>query len=427
MHFSCKIKKFYEGMQVYEHLLDDEKAIHIPFALSFTVTIATINGQLKTFLMDLEKKECQEIPDIDFDLMTNVYNIMSPKLKRDMAALGNKTIQQILEELFGEQLNKTPTEMYTFVYDSTLLMTEYLKKIRKDLEHADDMLFIDYVCRHIREHNWDDIENDYLKWKKYTEPAWDQLMEKQDQELEKYLEKGIMRFAPVPSTIKVNKVDYASHRELLECNFKDTEEYKVAYTQFRQFATRKDGMLVVNLKKYGKYIFKNYSKFAEGQKVALFELIVYLEMIQKDMAELKPELSKYLMGANNCLQSLENTKFFAPYFHIKEMLKSEWFRNLRIDAKYNDKWADAFAEALMRSEFGQQIADDWKEKANQIKGYVIGCLKEAGVFRLDISNDRIASESGIMDNKRTFGKYIGKESQEQPYAGWILKHVNDYC
>ena len=54
MHFSCKIKKFYEGMQVYEHLLDDEKAIHIPFALSFTVTIATINGQLKTFLMDLE-------------------------------------------------------------------------------------------------------------------------------------------------------------------------------------------------------------------------------------------------------------------------------------------------------------------------------------------------------------------------------------
>ena len=56
MHYSSKIKKFYEGMQVYEHLLDDEKAIHIPFALSFTVTIATINGQLKTFLMDFENK-----------------------------------------------------------------------------------------------------------------------------------------------------------------------------------------------------------------------------------------------------------------------------------------------------------------------------------------------------------------------------------
>lgn len=39
------------------------------------------------------------------------------------------------------------------------------------------------------------------------------------------------------------------------------------------------------------------------------------------MVELKPELSKYLMNENNSLQSLENTKYFAPYFHIKEMLK----------------------------------------------------------------------------------------------------------
>ena len=427
MHYSCKIKKFYEGMQVYEHLLDDEKAIHIPFALSFTVTIATINGQLKTFLMDLEKKECHEIPDIDFDLMTNIYNIMSPKLKRDMAALGNKTILQILTELFGEQLDKTPAEMYTFIYDNTLLMTEFLKKIRLGVEYADEILYVDYVCRHIREHNWDDIENRYLKWKKYTELAWDQLMEKQEQELEKYLEKCIMRFAPTPSTSKKNKVDYASHCELLEYNFKDTEEYKVAYTQFRQFATRKDGMLVVNLKKYGKYIFDYYYQFAEGQKVALFELIVSLSLIHRDMVALKPELSKYLMEENNSLQSLENTELFAPYFHIKEMLKSEWFRKLRIDTKYNDKWADAFAEALMRSEFGKQIADDWKTKNDKIKGYVIGCLKEAGVIASSVSNDSIAKAAGIMENSRSFGRYIGKESQEQPYAEWILKYVNNYC
>ena len=294
------------------------------------------------------------------------------------------------------------------------------------LEHADDMLFVDYVCRHIREHNWDDVDNSYLKWKKYKEPAWDLLMEKQEQELKKYLKKGIMHFAPLPSTSNIKKVDYASHRELLECNFKDTKKYRVAYTQFRQFSTRKDGMLIVNLKNYGKYIFDFYYQFAEGQKVALFELIVSLNLIHKDMVKLQPELGKYLYDNKN-LASLENTKLFAPYLHIKEMLKGEWFRELRIDTKYNDKWADAFAEALIRSEYGSQIADDWKEKANQVKGYVIGCLKEAGVFRPDISNDCIASETGIMEKKRTFGKYIGKESQEQPYAKWILKHVNDYC
>jgi hypothetical protein len=144
------------------------------------------------------------------------------------------------------------------------------------------------------------------------------------------------------------------------------------------------------------------------------------------MVALKPELSKYLMSGNNSLQSLENTKLFAPYFHIKEMLKGEWFKELRTDAKYNDKWADAFAEALMRSEYGQQIADDWNGKSDKIKGYVIGCLKEAGVFK-KVSNDCLAKNAAIITKTRTFAKYIGIYSSEQPYMEWIKKHVNDYC
>ena len=34
-------------MQIYESLLEDEKAMHVPFAMSFIVTITTIVGQLK--------------------------------------------------------------------------------------------------------------------------------------------------------------------------------------------------------------------------------------------------------------------------------------------------------------------------------------------------------------------------------------------
>lgn len=425
MHFSCKIKKYYEGMQVYEHLLEDEKAIHIPFALSFTVTIATINGQLRAYLMDLENKVCQEIPDIDFDLMTNIYNIMSTKLKHDMLAFGNKTIRQILEELFGDQLDKTPAEMHEFIFNNTKLMTEYLKKIRVLLDSADPALFEGYVLRHIREHNWEDIEEDYLKWRKYTDLTLDHLREKQEQVLEKYLERGIMRFAHTPSKSKMDKVDYTSHTDLLEFNFKDTVDYKMVYTQFMQFATRKDGMLIIDLKKYGKYIFDYYYRFAEGQKVALFELIVILDLIHKDMVELKPELEKHLCSNN--LVSLENTKLFAPYFHINKMLNQEWFWKNRTDAKYNEQWANGFSEGLIRSEFGMQIADDWKENGDKIKGYVIGCLKEAGVFKENVSNDSLARDAAIISKTRTFGKYIGIESKKQPYTEWIKKHVNDYC
>ena len=286
MHFSSKIKKFCEGMNVYEHLLEDEKAIHIPFALSFTVTITTINGQLKAFLMDLANKECQEIPDIDFDHVTDIRNIMSQKLKHDMAALDDMTIMEHLKALFGEHLDKKPSEIHDFIYDNTLLMTDLLKKVHKGLKHADSALFGKYVSRRISEGNWDDVKDAYSEWKQHqSDFSLELLLEKQEQELNRYLEKGIMRFEKTPSNQKMKKVDYDYHTELLDCDFKDTDEYKKTYTKFMCFATRHEGMLTIDYKKYGKYIFVNYKRFSESQKVAVFELCVILSLIHQDMSK----------------------------------------------------------------------------------------------------------------------------------------------
>ena len=288
MHFSSKIKKYYDGMNEYEHLLEDEKAIHIPFTLSFTVTITTINGQLKTFLVDLENKECQEIPDIDFDLMTDIRNIMSPKLKSDMAALDNKTIREHLEELFGEHMDKRPSEVYEFIYNQTLQMTDKLKQAREGLEHAEPALFEKYVRRHIEQGNWDDVRDRYSKWKKkQVDLSMETLLERQEQELRRYIDWGIMRFAPTPSNSKMAKADYDFHRDLQDCKFEDSEEYQIAYTQMMQFASRQDGMLTIDLRKYGKYIFDYFYQFSESQKVAVFELCVTLDLIHEDMALLK--------------------------------------------------------------------------------------------------------------------------------------------
>lgn len=112
MHFSTKIKKFFEGMRVYENLKEDEKIIHVPFALNFTLTIVTIVEQLQQFLVDVKNKVCREIPDIDFELMTDIDKIMSKKLKTDMAALNDRTVRQILDEIFGELLDRTPLELH---------------------------------------------------------------------------------------------------------------------------------------------------------------------------------------------------------------------------------------------------------------------------------------------------------------------------
>lgn len=285
MHFSCKIRKFCEGMQVYENLLEDEEAMHIPFALSFIVTIVTIVGQMEQFLIDLKNKVCREIPDIHYAFVEHIHNIMSPKFERDMASYGNMTLREYIEKKYGEFLDMTFPEIYRYIYDHALKMTELVKVVRREIKKADPVLFKDYVLKRIHEGNWNDVKEKYQEWKdKYSEVTLDMLLERQERELEKYLKKGIMCFEDEPSVQKMNSVDYDYHRGHLNSDFVHSTEYHKAYTNMvLKYATRKDGMLIVDLKKYGKYISNYFYQFTESQKVALIEVLVSLDLIHQDM------------------------------------------------------------------------------------------------------------------------------------------------
>ena len=285
MHFSCKIRKFCEGMQVYENLLEDEEAMHIPFALSFIVTIVTIVGQMEQFLIDLKNKVCREIPDIHYAFVEHIHNIMSPKFERDMASYGNMTLREYIEKKYGEFLDMTFPEIYRYIYDHALKMTELVKVVRREIKKADPVLFKDYVLKRIHEGNWNDVKEKYQEWKdKYSEVTRDMLLERQERELEKYLKKGIMGFEDEPSVQKMNSVDYDYHRGHLNSDFVHSTEYHKAYTNMvLKYATRKDGMLIVDLKKYGKYISNYFYQFTESQKVALIEVLVSLDLIHQDM------------------------------------------------------------------------------------------------------------------------------------------------
>ena len=88
MNFSRKITAFDEGMMVYDNLIEDESAIFVNFALGICITQRTIREQLTEYLDDLGRDECQEIPDIDFDKMTDLdYLLKTGKLRSDMEAL----------------------------------------------------------------------------------------------------------------------------------------------------------------------------------------------------------------------------------------------------------------------------------------------------------------------------------------------------
>ena len=270
---------------------------------------------------------------------------------------------------------------------------------------------------------------DYELWRaRHKHPTMKDLERQQVQLTANMLIEGILAYDERPAGDEIEEVKLELVQKGIKYGQQLPDNFEVECAKLRRYSYWEGGHLfMIDYQQIYTYLFSHcFEKFTKKQRIDLFEYDMQLKMIHEDMVRLKPELVKFMYSSNS-LVSLEDTNLFAPYFHIKEMLKGEWFKDLRIDAKYNGKWADAFAEGLIRSEFGNQIADDWKEKANQVKGYVIGCLKEAGVIKASISNDSIAKVVGIMEKSRSFSKYIGKESQEQPYALWILKHVNDYC
>ncbi len=134
----------------------------------------------------------------------------------------------------------------------------------------------------------------------------------------------------------------------------------------------------------------------------------------------------------NLDRSKTELNYDSPRISLQQLLKKPWFNDLRSDERYDSTWTDAFIEALMRSEYADRIARDWavsglRGRKNQLRGYVVGLLKDAGVLKG--SYHAIASKVGILVNKecdndpyKTFADYMAR-GKKQPYAGWVMEYV----
>ena len=120
----------------------------------------------------------------------------------------------------------------------------------------------------------------------------------------------------------------------------------------------------------------------------------------------------------------EVKNLFAPRKRLEVLLTQDWFREWRTHDKYNGKWACGFAEALMASEWSEQIADEWsvKNKREMLLCQIVGVLKDAGVLRGNYT--KLAKAIGFTNMKpESAAKYMGMGKQ-LPYEEWIKTFVN---
>ena len=315
-------------------------------------------------------------------------------------------------------------------YENLKLNIEELKVLlteeEKALMHCDAVLFEKFYFA--KKHDYSDagISVRFEEWL-YNNLGTniDKLRELQAKVVAEALTKGIMNFAPTPSQKELNEVRLDYLKDFLPYDFVMPDDFCVSCAQWRQFVHWNDTILIIDYKKYGKYIQNHYCYFTETQLQAIFELDMKLHLIHKEMARLKPELENVLQPAES--GGLENTILFAPYNTINRMLQQDWFDEFSVDKnKYTATWREELINSLMQSEIGSVIAADWQkaDKRPQLKAAVVGGLKKTGV----IQGSDLGIASAILGNKnkdsKNFAIYMGM-GKKGDIADWICNHMKD--
>ncbi len=288
-------------MRIFESLYDDERAIFPLFALCFDVTSDAVLEQQEEFVKDLQEGRLQELPNYNVDEVSNVRNYTGTgKLKYEMCRFGDRKIIDVLKELIGEEkLNGTFSELYDdYLLVKTKQIAEKSREIVEMVNDADPELFEENFPILLKRYDWTEVEREYLKEKKMHNVSMNWLLERQERALQKVLVMDIMHYADDPSTQAIEDSDYSYHQRFLSHKFKDTTDYREAYTKFMEFATRQEGMIIPKLGDYGKYIAVNINKFRPEQKIALFSIIRKFELIHEDMRRLSPGKTKVKVPPN---------------------------------------------------------------------------------------------------------------------------------
>lgn len=261
----------------------------------------------------------------------------------------------------------------------------------------------------------------YTDWKDsvcYGSPSMEDIEDYRLEKVVRIFEKGVL-------TSRVEHVRRAT-RYPSELDFDllpDDNPFKKTayryYSELRKMVDWQDGYLVVMPHRIGQHFYM--SRHEENAKSHRTNLLKYMHKITLAQEERR----KLLEAEATRKEDSENVlNYFAPAKNLKVLLTEEWFGMLTADEKlFTTKWLHGFVDALMASEWRDQIASDWTvaDKRLGLKCMIIGLLKDAGVIRgsynsiaklLDMDNE----------NPATLAKYMGM-GKKQPYAEWIADYV----
>ena len=294
------------------------------YALSVISNFSEINQDLKE---KLDKLDCTLdflILRIDCDKFLDINYWKDSWLLNDCLALENEDCEDYVERFssylphgiegyqftkeklelvknalrhFGNSKYLTKRDIQYAVKEGLQKMMGLLAAIKEKIEFPPQKLVREFWNSLVADADKRKILGNYKKWKRQTGLVdFQHLKDKQTQVLATVLSTDFLRFRPTPTKGKTKSCKFAIDEDSLEMGFElpyNIEEQCARFDSFIIWKDRDNDYVSLDYVKIGQYIYQHFMEIGEEINT-LIECDIILDAIHEDMAELKPELKKYL-------------------------------------------------------------------------------------------------------------------------------------
>ena len=274
----------------------------IHFVLYFVLLLKLVNEHLPKYIDDLKKGACVEV----FCISANQYR----------AEPFWSWCDEICRSMEGQQV-------YCELKCHVDKLNELLAEAEKVIRHYDPMIFEKFFFCEKQNYQYEGVQKRFEDWKyENFYPGIEKLSELQAQVVAEALKKGILDFALEPSYKEKEEVQVEVLRDKLPSDFVMDEVFIEACAKWRKFMHWEGPILVIDYKRYGKYVQNHYYEFNAEQLQAIFEMDMMMHLINEEMQKLmateqQPDDETTVMDLLQDLKPL----FYNNEYHVREFLK----------------------------------------------------------------------------------------------------------
>ena len=265
-----------------------DKNTRVYFVAYFTRLLKKVNGILPGYIEDLKQSQCIEA----FSISTGQYR------KEEFWQWCDWICSDMEGEKIYEYLKQNVDRLKALLLEAEIATIQCKPELYEKFFFNEELQYTN-----------DGVRKKFEKWMyDNMAPDIEKLRELQALVVADALKQGVMDYAPAPSYQEIEEVKVDYLKKLLPWDYDMSGDFTKSCARWRKFFHWEGTILVINYKKYGKYIQNHYYDFSDEQLQAIFELDMMLHLIHKEMLKLMEELRNEENNAD--LKSEEAMKYW---------------------------------------------------------------------------------------------------------------------